>query len=286
MKEEGGKFSLIVATVGRTSELEALLASVLAQDFPDVEVIVVDQNPDDRLKDAIHRYSRDLRIVHLRSTAGLSRSRNLGLSQGEGEIIGFPDDDCTYPPALLRQVSELLKANPQFDGVSGRVGDQDGADYARFDAAPGLITVANAWQRSAAISVFLRRRAIQAIGGFDESLGLGAGTRWGGAEDVDLVIRAAARGFKIQYVPAISVLHPNPLGAGYGNAAERAYRYGAGIGRVWRKHNFPLRLVAYYLIRPLGGMLLGIARVNKDMARYHCSAFRGRLEGWLAPLDK
>jgi GT2 family glycosyltransferase len=132
----------------------------------------------------------------------------------------------------------------------------------------------------------MRRKVLETVGGFDESLGPGAGTPWAGAEDIELVMRAVEAGHRIFYVPQLRVLHANPLGRGFAAAAPRAYAYGLGIGRVWRKHNFPLRLVAYYLIRPLGGMLLGIARVNKDMARYHCSAFRGRLEGWLAPLDK
>jgi glycosyltransferase involved in cell wall biosynthesis len=286
VKQAKREISLIVATLGRISEPEALLASILAQDFPNIEMIIVDQNLDDRLDSTIRRYSNDLRIVHVRSATGLSRSRNVGLSHCEGEVIAFPDDDCTYPPALLRHVHELLEANPRFDGVSGRVADPEGSPYARFDPGAGMITLSNAWQRASAISVFIRREVVRAIDGFDESLGLGAGTQWGGAEDIDLVIRAVGRGFKIQYVPTICVWHPNPLRTGYGMASERAYRYGTGIGRVWRKHSFPPWLVAYYLLRPLGGMLIALARADRDMARYHYRAFRGRLQGWLAPLDK
>jgi hypothetical protein len=84
----------------------------------------------------------------------------------------------------------------------------------------------------------------------------------------------------IYYLPSVVAVHPHPLRDGYGSAEGRAFRYGAGIGRVWRKHHFPPWLVAYYLLRPVGGAILGLLGGNWPRTRYHWNAFRGRLRGW------
>lgn len=75
--------SLIVATVGRTTELRPLFDSFAAQTFKDFEVIVVDQNDDDRLVSYIQRGRMlGLQIKHIRHhPANLSAARNVGIEE-------------------------------------------------------------------------------------------------------------------------------------------------------------------------------------------------------------
>lgn len=278
------RFSLVLATIGRTHEVQPFLESLLRQQVKEVELIVVDQNTDSRLAGVLGEYSSRLHWVRVDSEPGLSKARNRGLVHARGEIIAFPDDDCIYPETLLHTVAGILDSHPECDAVTGQVVGVDGKAYARFDRAPGELTALNAWRRAASVSLFVRRQVIESVGGFDETLGLGAGTPWGGGEDIDYPLRAMEAGFTIRYDPAIQVLHPNPLGQGYRLAAERARRYGAGVGRVWRKHGLPLWFVAYNLARPLAGAGLSVVSGRIEKARYHWSAFRGRLAGWLAPI--
>jgi len=277
------KFSLVLATVGRTQELGSFLRSLCAQEYRSFEVIVVDQNPDDRLLPILQAYDGSIAIRRLVSARGLSRARNVGLSAVSGAVVAFPDDDCSYPRDLLRQVFERLEELPEIDGLTGRAVTENGASYARFDLRPGFLSKSNVWQRVSSFTMFLRRHVIEAVGPFDESLGLGSGTPWQGGEDIDYPLRAIEKGFCIYYDPSICVYHPEP-GAGGEDISTRAYRYGAGIGRVWRKHHFPFWLVAYYLSRPIGGAVLSLAQGKPKKANYHWSAFRGRLSGWSAPL--
>ncbi len=83
------RFSLIVPTLGRTTELAALFASIIDQNRSDVELIVVDQNDDDR----IHRLVENLpgiAVIHLRQKErNVSSARNAGLAASSGEIIAF-----------------------------------------------------------------------------------------------------------------------------------------------------------------------------------------------------
>jgi GT2 family glycosyltransferase len=278
------RFSLVMATMDRTHEVRRFVESLLRQQVREVELIVVDQNADSRLAGVLEEYSSGLHWVRVDSQPGLSRARNRGLLHARGAIIAFPDDDCIYPETLLRTVARILDSHPEFDALTGRVVGEDGKDYARFDRAPGELSALNAWRRASSVSLFVRRHVVERVGGFDETLGLGAGTPWGGGEDIDYPLRAIEAGFSIRYEPTIRVLHPNPLGEGYHVAAERARRYGAGVGRVWRKHGLPLWFVAYNLARPLAGAGLSVVSGRIGKATYHWSAFRGRLAGWLAPM--
>jgi len=278
------KVSLIVATVERTAELHRLLMSLAAQTHKNLEMIVVDQNGDDRLNQVIAPFRDRMTIIHTRSPLGVSRARNEGMKRMTGDIVGFPDDDCWYPPDLLHNVIRLLEQH-HCDGVTGRVIVQGEANvYAKFDEAAGVVCLANVWRRTCAVTMFLKRHITESIGGFDETMGPGAGTPWVGAEDIDYPVRAMKAGFKIFYHPEIQVFHPNPADQGWDKMARRAYAYGAGIGRVWKKHRFPLWVVAYYLIRPLGGTVTCLIKGQWARARYHWSALCGRFKGWTSTL--
>lgn len=276
------KLSLIMATLGRISEVECFLAALDKQTHNCFELIVVDQNPDDCLVPMLGPGRTRFPVMHLRSEPGVSRARNIGLEYATGEVVGFPDDDCWYEADFLERIALFLREHPEIDGVTGRAVDGEGASYARFHSSEGDLNLYNAWQRSVTFCTFLRSYVIERIGGFDETLGPGANTIWGGGEDIDYPLRAIEAGFRLHYDPDLVAFHPNPLRRGYEEMAARAYAYGAGIGRVWRKHDYPIWLVAYYLLRPIGGTLLSLVMGRKDKTRYHWSAFRGRLKGWLS----
>lgn len=110
------KFSLIMGTLGRTAEVGRFLASLQRQDHSEFELIIVDQNPDDRLGSLIADYSRYFSIVWLDSPKGLSRARNIGLAQITGDVVAFPDDDCWYPDGLLSYVASRFERDAQLDG--------------------------------------------------------------------------------------------------------------------------------------------------------------------------
>src|SRR6476661_3576213 len=73
------RFTLVVATVDRVSEVAAFLEALTIQTYKHFDVFVVDQNDDDRLTPLLERYSNTLSIEHLRSARGLSRARNVAL---------------------------------------------------------------------------------------------------------------------------------------------------------------------------------------------------------------
>lgn len=114
---------------------------------------------------------------------------------------------------------------------------------------------------------------------FDERLGVGAGTIWGAAEDIDYPLSLLCKGYEIYYDFNINVYHPEPVCDYDASVRKRAYRYGAGMGFVLKKYNYPFWYILYQLFRPLSGSFMFFLLGTKTRAKYHLSVFKGRLKG-------
>jgi glycosyltransferase involved in cell wall biosynthesis len=278
-------YSLLLATVGRTRELHRFLQSLVDQTWRDFEVIVIDQNADDRIAEVLDQYSGKLLLQHVRSLRGHSKAFNAGLQRIRGEIIAFPDDDCWYGSDVLERVARFFRGNPQWNGLTGREVVEPGfSSGARWDSRPGRVTRRNIWRRAITFSIFLRRSAVDCAR-FDESLGVGASTPWGAGEETDFLLRAIERGHAIHYDPSLGIWHQGRSGPYDPQIYAKARYYGMGIGRVLRKHRYPLQALAYHLMRPLGGAVLYMTAGAPERARYHWSIFSGRMGGWLSSVD-
>jgi glycosyltransferase involved in cell wall biosynthesis len=274
------RFSLIVATLGRSSEIGALLESLLAQGRDDLEVIIVDQNADDRVAPVLQPYAARMRITHLRSAIrNANHARNLGLRQARGEIVTFPDDDCLYPPGVLTRVDASFHAAPSLGVLTGPAASPEGGlGSGRWREKSGAIDLSNVWTSVIEFNLFLPRPLMLALGGFDERLG--PGTRWGSAEGNDLVCRAMAGGAVAQYDAGLRIIHPDKRLTEV--AVSRAASYGRGLGFVLRRHGVPASVWFAFLVRPIGGALLSLAKLRFHNAAYYTMSFWGRLVGGLA----
>jgi GT2 family glycosyltransferase len=195
-------------------------------------------------------------------------------------VIAFPDDDCWYGPNLLEDVARLLTAGAGTDGVTGRSVDESGAESSgSFARTLGPVRLDDVWSKGISYTIFLRRGVCQAVGDFDEELGVGAQTPFGSGEETDYLIRALKLGTRLEYRPDLLVFHPN--GSAHANASTlaKAFHYGAGMGRVLVKHSLPLTQRARALARPLAGSLWAACLGDTDRSRLRWSTARGRLSG-------
>lgn len=275
-------FSLVVATRGRVTELEILFDSLAQQTYRDFAVILIDQNPDERLASVIERYKSQVPVEWVRTgELGASRARNLGLERARGELVTFPDDDCWYPDDLLERVVAFFQSHPQFSGLTGRVVTAAGKPtVGRWDPVPGEIDRFNQWTRSSECVIFARTVSLRSVDGFDPVLGPGSGTPWGANEGDDLILRALQLRERFYYDPSIEVFHPRTPELYDANQLAKVRAYGRGMGYVLRKHRFPLWFCTYWFIRSLGGLVAAALRMNWGRSRYFWAMFRGRLEGW------
>jgi glycosyltransferase involved in cell wall biosynthesis len=273
------RFSLIVATIGRTVELGRLFESLAKQSHRDFDVIVVDQNSDDRLLPFIKGYENSFPIVRVRSDPGVSRARNEGLQYAMGDVVTFPDDDCWYPPDTLEKVAEHLGKTPQWDGILGQCMDERGTAVLIWRQKAGQVTRILSWRRGV-LTCFLRQAAAKRVGGFDETLGPGAGTPWGGGEDSDFILRALQIGARVQYDPSLVICHLQMFPTFDSDAFLKRSRYSMGDGRLLRKHPMPLWWELLFFAVPLARMAWSLARGRGNAIRFHWITFAGRVAGY------
>lgn len=274
-------FSLIVATMGRTQELNRLFVTLSEQSCRDFEVILVDQNPDERLCPIVATWQSHFEIQHLRSEPGLSRSRNKGLTVARGELIAFPDDDCWYPSDTLQKVKAWFECKPEYDLLSGCARNEEfRLTSNRWMPVSCEVAPKNVFRTGISFTLFFRANAIARVRGFDETLGLGAGTQFGSGEESDCVFRLLAAGSRGWFNRDLTIHHPDKAQDVSEAARVRSHSYGIGFGYLLRKHRLPLLYSLYLCTRPAGGWLLALAR-RKPTADIYRATLMGRLEGYL-----
>ena len=271
------RFSLVIATRGRVAEVAEVLASIAAQQRQDVEVIVVDQNEDERLAETITRYVQRFPLNWLRSSVqNANHARNLGLRAARGAILGFPDDDCVLPPGVLDKVDGAFGRDIRLQVTGPAASPEGGLGSGRWRQQAGPITDENVWTSVIEFNLFLRRALALALGGFDERLG--PGTPLGSAEGNDLVLRAVRAGNKAWYDPSLRIIHPDKRLTR--EATRRAELYGRGLGFVLRRHGVRAGVWLPFMVRPLGGLVLSLLRLRFLAALYYWRTFLGRLAGF------
>jgi glycosyltransferase involved in cell wall biosynthesis len=227
----GRSVSVVITTCGAPMELERCLRSVLACDYADFDVIVVDNRPRShttaRLLD--ERFEDEPRLRYVEAArAGLSHARNAGLAQATGELVMFTDDDMAVDPGWIGQcaaafsssdaacVTGLIlpleletEAQLRFERCA-RLGNglrrqifslpETRVTHPFFFYRPGVM--------GAGANTALLAGLAHDLGGFD--MRLGAGTPTLGGEDLDLYVRLLSAGHTLVYDPSVIAWHEHP----------------------------------------------------------------------------
>lgn len=238
------KFSLIIATKGRCSEVGHLLESIKLSflSFSDYEVIIVDQNQSGYLQPVIDRFL-DMPIVHIVSdVSGLSLNRNIGIEIASGDVFCFPDDDCLFYHDTISAVHKMMES-PEVNVCMGRIFDREKNKnvFKKWPQKPIKVNKFNSYFINSSITLFSKKEFVVS---FDENLGVGA--RYGSCEDADFIHRVVASGANVFYTPTIEVWHPEP---NYNDISlEKVKSYASGFGYFIRKDTDSTKLFLLTLL--------------------------------------
>lgn len=270
-------FSLVIATLGRKEELEAFLDSLLLSSYKSFEVIIVDQNKDDKLNGIGSKYRDYFPLKHIRIDAkNACKARNTGALHSSGLWIGFPDDDCCYTPHTLEFLKKLIHQRSSTDIVLGAVTDFDGKPLTKFKRKKCSVNLFNMNGKMSEAAIFSKRTHFNAIQGFDENFGPGG--PYYAAEGYEYIARAMKSGQKVYFDSSIQILHPNKTQTRDATAFNIGYSRTFGVGCLLKKH-FGLWAVWYlsvYLSKFSAKMILVYHPVKRKYA-VHClnALFKG-----------
>lgn len=115
--------SIIIATYNRSKLLRECLESLLAQTYPDIEIIVVDDGSADDTHASIAKIAQKHNNIRYfpRPHLGVCAARNFGLTKATGEFIGFFDSDDLWPPDYIETMVNSLQANLDFDVAYSKI---------------------------------------------------------------------------------------------------------------------------------------------------------------------
>src|SRR5262245_18798192 len=190
--------SVVIPVFNRAVKVRRAIASVLAQTFQNFEIIVVDDGSTDGTSSAVAAIAdpRVTLIRHDRNRGG-SAARNTGINASSVPFVAFLDSDDEWLPTKLERQLEVFERSSERVGLIYTWAERifpDGSvsryiPRRRVDLARALLTVNFIGETSLGM---VRRIALDAIGGFDETLP--------SSQDMDLWLRICER-FDADVVP-------------------------------------------------------------------------------------
>ena len=165
------KISVVTISYNQAPYLDECIRSVLDQDYPDIEYIVVDPGSTDDSRNVIQRYSNRIQKIILEPDHGPADGLNKGFAQATGDIFYYLNSDDRLAPGTFTFVSDFFASHPSIDILCGaiRIIDENGrpslrkrtSDLFRMaDYAQGISTVCQQ-------ATFFRRTAFHKAGGFN-----------------------------------------------------------------------------------------------------------------------
>jgi GT2 family glycosyltransferase len=215
------RISVVVCSYNGGRTLGQCLRSLLALDYPDYEVIVVDDGSTDDTRAVLAGFP-GVRALH-QPNRGLSAARNVGLQAATGAVVAYTDSDCFADPDWLTHLVYQLEASGAAAVGGPNLTPEDGRLAACVAAAPGqpthVLESDQVAEHVPGCNMAFRREALAAINGFD------ARYRKAG-DDVDVCWRLQQAGFWITFAPGAFVWH-------HRRQTPRAYlRQQAGYGEA------------------------------------------------------
>jgi GT2 family glycosyltransferase len=237
--------SVLICTRDRHESLRQTLESVLAQNYEDYEVLVVDQSTGAetrQLVETMGAVSGRLRYLRL-DRPGLSRAYNAGIEEARCGLLAFTDDDVTVPSDWLRGIDTAFARYPAASLLYGQVllppelaarENREGVTPTLPIPERRLIDAEHGFRLFGMGANFAARRTLfQRIGGFDEVLGGGGPLQ--SSQDFDLVFRAFRGGASTLLEPTVVAYHYGFRSlSGEWPATVRSY--GIGVGGFFVKH--------------------------------------------------
>jgi GT2 family glycosyltransferase len=240
--------SVVLCTRDRPEGAVTTVRTILAMEYPQLELIVVDNAPtSDATKNAVlGEFGTDTRLRYVREPRpGLSCARNRGVAESTAEIITFTDDDVRVDAWWLHGIVRGFNRADDVACVTGMIPTAalDNSLQLYFDQReawdsfcdprlwdltehrdPSPLYPYSAGYFGVGANFAITRSLHKELGGFDEALG--AGTPSGGGEDLDIFCRTILAGHRLAHEPSAIVWHNHR--SSFDGLSRQMLNYGSG----------------------------------------------------------
>jgi|WetSurMetagenome_2_1015567.scaffolds.fasta_scaffold293736_1 GT2 family glycosyltransferase len=267
--------SIVVVSWNNKKDLQELLDSLAKQNYPKLEIIVVDNASTDGTLETLKKYP-DLKVLALQKNCGLHAGFNYGVSKAKGDVIIGTDQDCIIKdPTVASKVAKAYLQNPKLGVLAFRVrslfSEEDMWDNPMHleegNAERGFFSLGF---NGAGFAV--PKKVCLQIGGYDEQFFIYHG-------EIDLTLRAMDLGYQCRYFPDIAVYHKavgHKESDWYYGKTKRNYEWFLlknfpvseyirvrVLPLIWelRRHPFSLPKLAYENLKTLRDALSGLPQV-------------------------
>ncbi|MFJ4842313.1 glycosyltransferase [Streptomyces sp. NPDC088746] len=240
--------TVVVATRERPAQLARALDSLLAQDHPDFEIVVVDNAPaTDATRELITSAYAGRGVGYAcEPVPGLAAAHNRGVLLAKADVVAFTDDDVIADPHWLSALTRPFGEDPGPACATGLIlparlstpaqilleshgGFAKGFTARRYDPAhppaDEPLFPFTAGRFGSGANMAFRTEALKAVGGFDPATGTGTAAK--GGDDLYAFVRLLAEGYPLHYTPDAIVWHHHR--ERWEDLCGQAYGYGAGL---------------------------------------------------------
>ncbi|HBB97281.1 MAG TPA: glycosyltransferase [Blastocatellia bacterium] len=188
------RITIVTPSFNQGQFIEETIRSVLDQNYPNLEYIVVDGGSTDQTIEVIRKYERQISYWVSEKDRGQVHAINKGLARATGEIFGFLNSDDLYVPGTFAAVGEYFEKRPETGWVCGdtTMFEEGRPDELIETVVPKSAAHCLSWAYTAAQPGHFWRRELLADG-FDEA--------WPYDFDHDLYVRLLLAGHKCKYIP-------------------------------------------------------------------------------------
>jgi len=215
------KVSILIVNYNGLKDILRCIPSLLAQDYDDYEIVIVDNASNDGSADQITEQYPDIKLIRAEKNLGFGGGNNLAAKHAQGQYLAFLNPDTTVEPDWLPKMVHTLESHPEAGVATAKIlvmdephpinttgnymhitglgylrGWQEPAD--RYNDAGEIFAMSGA-------AFMMPRPLFEEIGGFDEIFYPAY------VEDIDLSWRVWMAGYRVRYVPDAVVYHDYTL---------------------------------------------------------------------------
>lgn len=220
-KMHASKVSIVIPTYNRREDVLECLLSLKRQDYPNYEIIVVDNASTDGTAEAIKQRFPDMKLVKSQKNLGVTGGRNLGAKHANGDYVLFLDHDTVVDGRMLFELTSVMHndssiglagpivyyyddprriwaAGTSISLISGRISFNfaDAIDHGQFNNTMEVQVLPAA--------LLVKKEVLNKVEPFDD-------TFFAVYEDTDFCFRVREAGYKVVCVPKAKIWHKTPL---------------------------------------------------------------------------